>query len=234
MILAINIGNTNVRFGVFDEEKLIKTFLIPTKEKRDYQKEILKQVQNDTIRKTVIASVVPAHNKKFTQICWELFQEKPVFIHELFKLGELGADIFCGVTAAYHLYGGPGLVIDLGTATTFNAVDKDGNLLGVAIAPGLQTAHKALIHETALLHEVPLIAPDSVIGKDTTTAIQSGVIFGYVDLIEGMIKRFKAELGQETQVIATGGLSPLVGKYTHVFSIIDTTLTLKGIQLLAH
>lgn len=237
MLLAINIGNTNIRCGIFDKDKLIKTFIMESKNKNQeyYRSEILKQVQDDKekISQVCIASVVPAHNKAFEQICDTLFNKKPLFVHDLVNLGEVGADIFCGVTAAFHLYGGPGLVVDLGTATTFNAYDKNGKLLGVAIAPGLQTSHKALINDTALLHEVPLVVPSSVIGTDTTTAIQSGVVFGYIDLVEGMVKRFQKELGENIQVIATGGLVTVISPNTHVFSAVDTQLTLKGIQLIA-
>jgi type III pantothenate kinase len=138
----------------------------------------------------------------------------------------------CNAVAAYKLHGGPSLVVDLGTATTFDAVDKNGYYVGSAIAPGMQISHKALIDQTAILKEVPLEAPKSVIGTDTTTAIQSGVVLGYVDLVEGMIKRFKKEMGEETKIIFTGGLSPIVSQYTSILVTVDQNLTLKGIQII--
>lgn len=225
MLLAINIGNTNIRFGIFDNDKLMKTYIIPTKESPDIKTEILRFTQNDTVEKTVIASVVPTKNKDFNFL-------SPVFIHELVDLGEVGADIYCGVVASSKLHGGPGVVVDLGTATTLNAYDKSGKLLGVVIAPGLQTAHHALIEKTALLHPIELKAPASAIGTDTTTAIQSGVLLGHISMIEGMIQRFKNELG-DLKIIATGGLCKIVEPYTKVFDTVDTNLVLKGIQILA-
>lgn len=203
----------------FDGEKLIKSFYVPTKENHDH-----KQLKDYSIDKTVIASVVPARNRDFEFL-------HPVFIHELVDLGEVGADIYCGVVAAHKIYGGPGVTVDLGTATTFNPYDKNGKLLGVSIAPGLQTAHKALIEQTALLHEVELKAPKSAIGTDTTTAIQSGVVLGHISMLEGMIQRFKKELG-DLEVVATGGLCELVTQNTKAFDVVDPNLVLKGIHIL--
>lgn len=224
MFLAVNIGNTNTRFGLFNGQKLTKTLIIPTRKTDNVKTEILRFTQNNIPKKTIIASVVPSKNKKFAFL-------NPVFIHEIINLGEVGADIYCGITAACKLYGGPGLVIDLGTATTFNAYDKNGKLLGVSIAPGLQTSHKALIEKTALLQEVELKTPPSVIGTNTISAIQGGVVLGHVSMIEGMVKRFKDELG-DIKTTATGGLSELISKNTNVFDNVEPNLVLKGIQII--
>lgn len=240
MLLAINIGNTNIGCGIFDGKKLVKTSRMDSKGKQNYKKSLLEQTKGFSVEKIIIASVVPAHNAVFEQLCKDLFTIKLLFVHDLINDNiikiknrkQAGADILCNVIAAKHLYGKPSLVVDLGTATTFDAVDKDGNYVGSAIAPGMQIAHKALIEQTALLKEVALKAPKSVIGTDTTTAIQSGVVLGYVDLVEGMVKRFKKELGKNTTVIATGGLCEIANKYTKVFDHTDPHLTLRGIQIL--
>lgn len=247
MLLAIDIGNSQIKWGIFKEEKLLNVFRLETKDTDfDYLKhEILNQVQDDvkkSIENIIISSVVPSLNEVFEQVCLSLFKIKPSYVHDLVKPEhikvknphEVGADLLCNVIAAYHIYGGPSVVVDLGTATTFDSVDKEGNFLGTAIAPGMQIAHKALLENTALLSEVPLEAPESVIGTDTTTAIQSGVVLGYVSLVEGMVARFKKELGQETTIIATGGLCKIIAKNTTVFDHVDAYLTLRGIQVISN
>lgn len=241
MFLAINIGNSSVGLGVFDNKKLVKAFRLQSKGKQNYEQLFKKNLKKFSIDSVTISSVAPHHNKAFELLCMKLHNTKPLFVHDIFNnyiaskrdFKKVGADILCNVIAAKKLYGSPALVVDLGTATTFDAVDKKGNYVGSSIAPGMQTAHKALIEQAALLKEVPLKAPQSVIGTNTTTAIQSGVVLGYVDLVEGMVKRFKKELGENTKVIATGGLCEIIKKYTKVFDHTDPHLTLKGIQLLS-
>lgn len=244
MLLAINIGNTSIWFGVFEKEKLLQTFRLESKGNIDiqrYQQDIKKHVGKNTIHEIVISSVVPPHHKVFEQICKQLFHKQPLFVHDLINPNILkikirknaGEDILCNAVAVKTLYGYPSVVIDLGTATTFDAVNQHGEYVGSAISPGMQTAHQALVAQTALLHEIPLKAPKSVIGIDTTTAIQSGVVLGYVSLIEGMAERFKKELGENTKFIATGGLATIIAKYTTLFTAVDPHLTLRGIHIVS-
>lgn len=246
MLLAIDIGNSQIKCGVFDGEKLLHVFRLDSKNKDTeyYKKVFIEEISHfirDDNEKVIISSVVPSLNQQFEKLCLDLFNIRPSYVHDLVNSThikvknpkEVGADLLCNVVAAYKLYGGPSVVVDLGTATTFDTVDKDGNFIGTAIAPGMQLSHKALVENTALLAEVPLEAPQSVIGTTTTTAIQSGIILGYTSLVEGMVARVKKELGKEIKVIATGGLCEIVAKNTSVFNHVDPYLTLRGIQLLS-
>jgi type III pantothenate kinase len=144
----------------------------------------------------------------------------------------VGADRVCDAVAVQKLYGGPACVVDFGTATTFNAISKEGDYLGGAIAPGLGIAADALFARAAKLTRVDLARPPSVIGKNTPNAIQSGLLFGYVGLVEGMVVRFKAELGPDTKIIATGGLSEIVSAETKVIDHIAPWLTLDGLRII--
>jgi type III pantothenate kinase len=144
----------------------------------------------------------------------------------------VGVDRIADAAAVMHLYGGPACVVDFGTATTFNAITAAGEYLGGAITPGLNIAADALFHHTAKLPRVDLDAPPSVIGRNTVHAMQSGLLLGYVSLVEGMIARFKAELGPGMRVIATGGLSEVIARHTTSIDILDPWLTLHGLRIL--
>ena len=134
--------------------------------------------------------------------------------------------------AAFSLYGGPCIVVDFGTGTVFDAVSANAEYLGGAIAPGLQLAADSLFSNTSILRRVELVAPDTAIGKNTTHALQSGLVLGNVDLVEGMVKRFKRELGGDAKVIATGGLAPMIARETSVFDVVNLDLTLVGLQMI--
>ena len=133
--------------------------------------------------------------------------------------------------AAHHLYGGPVIIVDLGTATTFDTVSKEGDYLGGAIAPGIATAAEALFTRTAMLPRVELVRPKQAIGTNTIAAMQSGIIFGYVGLIEGMVARIQKELGEKAKVVATGGYAELIAKETTVIDVVNPDLTLIGLRL---
>ena len=145
---------------------------------------------------------------------------------------EVGADRIVNVAAAHHLYGGPIIIADLGTATTFDAVSKEGDYLGGAIAPGIITSAEALFMRAAKLPRVELARPQCVIGTNTITAMQSGIIFGYVGLVEGMVSRFQKELGGKAKVVATGGYAELIAKETAVIDMVNPNLTLIGLRLI--
>jgi type III pantothenate kinase len=133
--------------------------------------------------------------------------------------------------AAFRLYGGPVIVVDFGTATVFDAVSKDGEYLGGAIAPGITVAAEALFLSTSQLRRVELVAPESAIGRNTIASMQSGLVLGYVGLVEGMVRRFKEELGEDCKVVATGGVAELIARYTKVFDCVNMNLTLIGLRL---
>lgn len=145
---------------------------------------------------------------------------------------EVGADRIINALAAYRLYGGPAIVVDFGTATTFDAISAEGDYLGGAIAPGLGIAAEALFSRTAKLPRIQLIAPPAAIGRNTVQAMQSGLILGYVGLIEGLVARIRAELGGRAKVVATGGLAPLLARETDVIKAVEPMLTLEGLWLI--
>ena len=189
----------------------------------------------------IIGSVVPQVTEAFEQICLRLFKTPPLVVSSGIRTGvrvatdnprEVGADRIVNAAAAHHLYGGPAIVVDFGTATTFDVVADDGSYLGGAIAPGLGISVDALISPTARLRRVGLIRPKSAIGKDTVAAIQSGVVYGHVALVEGMVERIRREIGKPAIAIATGGLAPLVAEATKTIDRIDPDLTLVGLRLI--
>jgi type III pantothenate kinase len=189
----------------------------------------------------VIASVVPPLTGRIEEMLAEQTPIAPLVVNYKLQMGlgfgvdnpaELGADLIANAVAAHARLEGAGIVVDFGTATTFTAVSEEAILLGVAIAPGMNLAASALSGGTAQLPQVRLVAPDRAIGRNTVHSVQSGIVLGYVGLVEGMISRFRAEMGADAKVIATGGLSSVLAPLTTVFSEVDPWLTLDGIRLI--
>jgi type III pantothenate kinase len=189
----------------------------------------------------IVASVVPPLVGIFEKLSQRYFGRTALVISEALQTGvrirydnpaEVGADRVVNVVAVYHHYGGPACVVDFGTGTTFDALSPEGDYLGGAIAPGIGIAAEALFRRTAKLPRVDLIRPPTVIGKNTIHSMQSGLLFGYVGLVEGMVARFRAELGPEMRVIATGGLAPLIAAETDFIDAVDPWLTLEGLRLI--
>ncbi len=249
MLLAIDIGNSNIVIGVFQGEKLLATWRVATalhKMSDEYSALILnlmphKNIKPQNIKEAIICSVVPSLLATFEELCRSYFKVKPLIVEAGIKTGiriamdnprEVGADRVVNSAAALHLHGGPLIVIDFGTATTFDAVSKDGEYLGGAIAPGINISAEALFMRTAKLPQVELVAPRRAIGKNSITAMQSGIIFGYVGLIEGIVARIKKELGGQVKVIATGGLAENITKETKIIDTIEKDLTLTGLRLI--
>lgn len=249
MLLAVDIGNTNVTLGVFNGEKLRATWRIATIVPRmpdEYAVVLtrlleLNGLQVSDIKDVSLCSVVPSQIAPFEELLKRYFNIAPVIVGAGIKTGvrirmdnpkEVGADRIVHAAAAHHLYGGPCIIVDMGTATTFDTVSKEGDYLGGAIAPGVQTAAEALFTHTAQLFRVQLVPPKKAIGTNTVTAIQSGIVFGYVGLIEGLITRIQKELGEKAQVVATGGFSSIIAKETPVFDIIEPNLVLIGLRLI--
>ena len=249
MLLTLDVGNTNVTIGIFDGEQVVATWRIATDMERladEYAVLLLgllrtADVEVGAIDQAVMASVVPDLAPIFEQLCERYFGVTPLVVGTGTRTGirvlydnprEVGADRIVDVVAALHLYGPPPLIIvDFGTATVFDAVSADGEYLGGAIAPGIGIASEALFERAAKLYRVELERPKTAIGKNTVASIQSGTLYGYVGLIEGMVARFKRELGSQARVIATGGWANLLAKETHVFDAVDLNLTLTGLRL---
>ncbi|MBA7472265.1 MAG: type III pantothenate kinase [Dehalococcoidia bacterium] len=249
MLLAIDIGNTNIAFGVFDGETLRATWNVATdinKTADEYAVLLLNLLPREGLAPTdidhvSIACVVPPLLTIFEELSQRYFKIPPLIVGPGVKTGvsictdnprEVGADRVANAAAAHHLYGGPLIVIDFGTATTLDALSKEGDYLGGAIAPGIGIAAEALFERASKLPRVELIPPEHAIGKNTVTTMQSGIIFGYVGLIEGLVTRIKQELGGEAYVVATGGLAEVIATETKVIDTVDMHLTLLGLRLI--
>jgi type III pantothenate kinase len=248
MLLTIDIGNTNITFGLFEGERLAQSWRIFTVHDRmpDEYGIMMDQLlrhrgyQPDQVSGVAVASVVPTLTPIFQQVSREYFGQQPFIIGAGVKTGvsiryesprDVGADRVVDAAAVKALYRLPACVVDFGTATTFDAVSAEGDYLGGAIAPGIGIAAQALFERTSKLHRVELNRPPSVIGRNTTHAIQSGLLFGYVGLVEGIVARFRAELGSEMQVVATGGLAEIIARETKILDIVDPWLTLHGLRI---
>jgi len=244
MLLAIDIGNTNITIGLFDAQKLQNTWRVSTDSSRtsdEYGLQISNMLgSNKIINEVSICSVVPPLTPTFEVLCRRYFKVNPLTIGAGSKTGikvmydsprDVGTDRIVDAAAVVHLYGGPAIIVDLGTATVFDAITASSEYIGGAIAPGMGVSADALFRATSQLRRVELLAPDSAIGKNTQHSIQSGLVLGYSELVKGMIRRFKLELGKESKIIATGGLAQVVEKEVSLFDIIDPDLTLKGLQI---
>jgi type III pantothenate kinase len=199
------------------------------------------QIPVDQVKNATIASVVPPLTDRWIQVCKTYLNCDPLIVNSRIKTeikllvdkpNEVGADRIVDAIAVQQLYGGPACVVDFGTATTFDALSVEGNYLGGAIAPGIGIAHDALVQYTAKLPKVDLKPPPSPIGKNTIHAMQSGLLLGYVSLVEGMVARIGMTLGDEMKVIATGGLAELVASETEVIEIVAPWLTLDGLRII--
>ena len=249
MLLTIDIGNTNLTLGLYEGDKLGAHWRLATDHNRmpdEYGLQFLGLLQNagktlDEITGVSLASVVPPLTGRVIQACREYLKQEPLVVDAGIKTGikvryedprAVGADRVCDAVAVMKLYGGPACVVDFGTATTFNAITKDGEYLGGAITAGINLAAEALYTRAAKLPRIDLQMPPSVIGRNTIHAMQSGLLFGYVSMVEGMVARFRSELGSDMKVIATGGLAEVVAKETKVINVIAPWLTLDGLRLI--
>ena len=247
MLLTIDIGNTTIKLGVFEGDNLKASWHIATDIDRladEYAVvllELLKQkgIAADAVKKVAMCSVVPPLTTTFDELLSSYFGISPLVIEAGVKTGvrirmdnprEVGADRIVNAAAAHNLYGGPVIIVDLGTATTFDAVSADGDYLGGAIAPGMVIAIETLSERAAMLPRVELVRPSKVIGSNTISAMQSGILFGYVGLVEGLVGRIKKELGEKTKVVATGGYARLIAAETAIIDAVNTDLTLHGLK----
>ena len=249
MLLAIDVGNTNVVMGLFEGDKLGARWRIRTIHDKTADEygvlidQLFRHQGHEPAQVTgaVIASVVPPLTPIFDRVCRDYVGSEPLIVDTGVRTGvriryenprEVGADRIAHAAAIKALHSLPACVVDFGTATTFDAISAEGDYLGGAIAPGIGIAAQALFERTAKLHRVELSRPPSVIGRTTTHSIQSGLLFGYVGLVEGMVARFRAELGPKTHVLATGGLAEVIARETDVIETVDPWLNLHGLRVL--
>jgi type III pantothenate kinase len=249
MLLVVDIGNTNITFGVLDGEKIRATWRMATDVHQmadEYAAMLLNLLEHQGIDESEITeaamcSVVPPLVRTFYELFEHYFHITPLVVGPGIKTGvrirmdnpkEVGTDRIVDAAAAHHLYGGPVIIIDLGTATTFDVVSKEGDYTGGAIAPGIVIAAEALFTRTAALPRVELVRPKNVIGTSTLTAMQSGIIFGYVAMVEGIVARITKELGEKPLVIATGGYAGIIAQETNVIDRVNPDLTLIGLRLI--
>ncbi len=250
MLLAIDIGNTNIKYGVYKDDKLIASFRVSSRLSRtadEYGSVLVNLLATRGISKTdisgvIISSVIPSLNYTICHMCEYFFAKTPLMIGPGVKTGlnirtdnakEVGADIIVNSVSAYNKYGGPIVVIDFGTATTFDVISENFDLLGVIIAPGIKTSLEGLVSNTAQLPMIELDAPKTAIGKNTKHCMQSGIIFGFAGLVENILFKIKKELGvKDITVVATGGLGEIIAKEVKYIKTVDRTLTLDGLNMI--
>src|SRR5580704_17930006 len=250
MLLVIDAGNTNIVFAVRDDTGWVGSWRIRTDPQRtsdEYAVWLLALLGHVGIRKedvsrAVLGTVVPAALYHLRRRCREWFAVEPLVARAALDWGfeikvdnpnEVGADRLLNTLAAHQHFGGPLIVVDFGTATTFDVVDKDGAYLGGVICPGINLSLEALHQAAAQVPRIGIARPQAVIGRQTVPAMQSGIYWGYVAMVEGLVARIKAEYGGPMKVVATGGLAPLVAEGTMVIEQIEPDLTLDGLRMLA-
>lgn len=250
MILVIDAGNTNITFGVYEGEKLVTTFRMTTKLLRtsdEYGMSILELLRINDIRPeqlegTIVASVVPKIMHALNGALVRYLKTPPLIVGPGIKTGiritsdnprEIGADRIVDAVAAYTLYGGPVLVLDFGTATTYDLVDENGDF-GVGItAPGIRISAKALWEDTAKLPEIEIKKPKSILARETITSMQAGLVYGQIGQTEYIVRQVKKEFGREDiKVIATGGLGRIIADETQAIDTYNSALTLEGLRIL--
>ncbi len=253
VLLTVDIGNTNVSLGIFnyegEEGTLSEHWRLSTH--RDQTSDELSitlralfhQEERDPkeVTSIILSSVVPPLQPVWERACEKLFETAPLIVGPGIRTGmpvrydnprEVGADRIVNSVAAYDLFGGPIISVDFGTATTFDCISEQGEYLGGVICPGIHVSLDALFERASMLHRVEIARPKNVIGKTTTAAVQSGLIFGYSGLVDSMVERIRSELAEEARVIATGGLARRIASESKVIEQVVPFLTLEGLRIL--
>lgn len=250
MLLVFDVGNTNIVLGLYDGDKMIYHWRAATNELKtadEYAASLGMMFQLDgvtfaMVTDIIISSVVPPVNPTLEYLCRRYFHVEPMMVGPGMKTGlnilydnprELGADRIVNAVAGITLYGGPLIIIDLGTATTFCAIDEKTRYLGGAVTPGIGISMEALFQRASKLPRIELTPASSVICKNTVSAMQSGIYYGAIGQVDGIVRRMKKEMGyKEIKVIATGGLADLIASQSETIDVIDPLLTLKGLYIL--
>lgn len=249
MLLVIDVGNTNIVLGIFQEQELVDHWRVSTDRLRttdEYGVLIrhlfyLNGVNSEEIDAIIISSVVPPVMPTLERMCQRYFGLTPLVIGPGVKTGmdikydnprEVGADRIVNAVAAYEKFGGPVIIIDFGTATTFCAVDKKGTYLGGAICPGIGISTDALVQRTAKLPRIEVVQAEKVICRNTVESMQAGVFYGFVGQVDGIVTRMRRELGCKAKVVATGGLAVIVAPATDAIDVVEPMLTLEGLKII--
>ncbi|UOY91435.1 type III pantothenate kinase [Ectobacillus sp. JY-23] len=249
MIFVLDVGNTNAVLGVFEQRTLRQHWRVETNRNKteDEYGMLVKQllqhegIQFSDITGIIISSVVPPIMFALERMCEKYFKRKPLVVGPGIKTGlnikyenprEVGADRIVNAVAAIQMYGGPLIIVDFGTATTYCYIDEHKNYMGGAITPGIMISAEALYSRAAKLPRIEITRPSEVIGRNTISAMQAGILFGYVGQVEGIVKRMKEQAKTDPLVIATGGLAKLIAEESDVIDIVDPFLTLKGLYML--
>ncbi|MBS1800680.1 MAG: type III pantothenate kinase [Acidobacteria bacterium] len=255
MLLALDVGNTNAVIGLFQlgcdggKAEVVTNWRITTPREQTVdefgmllrQMFELRGLKTDVVTGVAISSVVPPLDSMMRKACEVYFGVKPLFIEPGVKTGipvltdnpsEVGADRIVNCAAAYEQYGGPAIVVDMGTATTFDVISRKGEFIGGAIAPGLGISANALFARAARLPRIDIKKPAKVIGTNTVDHMQIGLYYGYIGLVDGILERMIAELGPETKTVATGGLAKLIAGGSKYIGVVDEMLTLNGLRII--
>ncbi|MGD6778025.1 type III pantothenate kinase [Sutcliffiella horikoshii] len=249
MLFVLDVGNTNTVIGVYDGEELKHHWRVETSRNKTEDefgmifKSLLEHVglSFKDFEGIIISSVVPPIMFSLERMCQKYFHLKPLIVGPGIKTGlnikyenprEVGADRIVNAVAGIHLYGSPLVIVDFGTATTYCYINEDKQYMGGAIAPGISISTEALYSRASKLPRIEIARPDGVIGKNTVSAMQAGILFGYVGQVEGIVNRMKKQSDVTPKVIATGGLAALIGNESDVIDIVDPFLTLKGLHLI--
>ncbi|MBP5308001.1 MAG: type III pantothenate kinase [Clostridia bacterium] len=250
MLLTIDIGNTNIKYGVFDGNDLRASFRVTSAKRKtsdEYGAVLMDLLASsgisvNDINGVILSSVIPALNYTVCHMCEFFLGKKPLVVGPGIKTGlnirvansrEVGADRIVNSVAGYRKYGGPCIVIDFGTATTFNVITDDGKLIGGVISPGIKGSLDSLVQGTAQLPDIELEFPGKVVCTDTVTNMQAGLLYGFTGLVEYIVNKIKKEIGRpDAKVIATGGLGEFISKETDCIDVVDRRLTLEGLKMI--
>lgn len=249
MLLVFDIGNSNIVLGMYDDHQLLQHWRISTDRQKtgDEYGMLLNNLFNyagmtiEDVTAVIISSVVPPLVVPISKMCQRYFDVDPLVVGPGIKTGicikyenprEVGADRIVNAVAAYAKFGGPLIIIDFGTATTFCAIAANGDYLGGAIAPGIGISTEALFQRAAKLPRIELVTPKTVICRNTVTSMQSGIIYGFTGQVDEIVRRMKKELGSDAYVVATGGLANMIAHESSTINVVEHFLTLEGLQIL--
>lgn len=249
MLLTFDVGNTNIKTGVFDGDEMVAYLRLSTDLKKtsdEYGLNLVeflryKTIDPRSIEAVCVSSVVPSINFTIEHMCRTYFDFDPMWVGPGVKTGinirydnprEVGADRICNMVAAQELYGGPAIVVDFGTATTFNALSGQGEFLGGAIMAGIKLSTEALVQYAAKLPRIELIKPETYINRTTVTNMQSGLVNGFVGAVDNIVRGMRGELGGQARVIATGGIATLIAPSSGTIDVLNGQLTLEGLRII--